>query len=149
MGAKPNSHPELTSTIHLSQLRAVPQAGERSDLWQKLSSEEQDIISGLLPDSAMLLGATGPSKGFRFLLDSEETYIGRDDSNQIVLDDVTVSRKHALIKRTVAGFSLLDLKSLNGSYVNGKVAEDLVLQQFDEIQIGKYKFIFFEGKVIE
>ena len=146
MSASHDSHNDLTSTIHLSKLRPVPSSTQNEALLEKLSPEERSIISQLSPNTSMLIGITGPGKGFRFLLDQNEITIGRDIGTDISLDDVTVSRKHAVILRSEGEYVLTDTKSLNGTYVNAVAVEVTQLKQGDEIQIGKFRFIFFTGK---
>jgi pSer/pThr/pTyr-binding forkhead associated (FHA) protein len=68
--------------------------------------------------------------------------IGRSHPSDIVLDDVTVSREHARISREDRGFKILDLGSLNGTYVNRVRVDSVYLRNGDEIQIGKYRFKF-------
>ena len=92
-----------------------------------------------------MIGLVGPGKGFRFLLNEDLHAIGRDPNNDISLDDVTVSRRHAEIIRNAQKFTIRDLKSLNGTYVNARSVSDYELQQGDELQIGKYKFHFFQN----
>ena len=147
MSVSQESQKDLTSTIHLSQLRAVPNTSESSTWLDKLSPEERTIISQLSPDKAMLIGVVGPGKGFRFLLDSEVAAIGREEGSDISLDDVTVSRKHAVITASASKFIITDANSLNGTYVNAVSVKEKELSNGDEIQIGKFRFIFFTGKV--
>src|SRR5436309_2922379 len=71
-----------------------------------------------------------------------KTLIGRSPECQIFLDDVTVSRRHAELERNGETFSIRDLGSLNGTYVNRRRIESAVLQDDDEVQIGKYRLIF-------
>jgi hypothetical protein len=137
---------DLTSTIHLSQLRAVPEIENFQRVIEKLSPEEKSIISELSPEKAMLIGVTGPAKGFRFLINTAATKIGREDASDIPLDDVTVSRKHAEIQSRNGVHTLIDSKSLNGTYVNAISVNTAVLKNGDEIQIGKFRLIFFTGK---
>jgi pSer/pThr/pTyr-binding forkhead associated (FHA) protein len=134
-----SSKPDLTSTIHLSALRSVP---------KPRPLEEREIISQLPKNSAMLIVIAGPNKGARFLVDSDQTRIGRDPLSEIFLDDVTVSRKHAQISRTSSGeFKVVDLGSLNGSYLNAHSVQESGLTIGDEIQIGKFRLTFFKGRV--
>jgi pSer/pThr/pTyr-binding forkhead associated (FHA) protein len=73
----------------------------------------------------------------------EVTTVGRQKGNDIVLDDVTVSRHHLLFTVTASGrVTVRDLNSLNGTYVNGSRVEEVTLRTFDEVQIGKFKLIF-------
>jgi pSer/pThr/pTyr-binding forkhead associated (FHA) protein len=146
MSASQESHNDLTSTVHISQLRPVPDQTHFESLLEKLSQEDRTIIAQLSPEKAMLIGVTGPGKGFRFLLDSHQISIGRDIGTDISLDDVTVSRKHAQITSAEGVYKLEDTKSLNGTYVNAKIVDTHTLRLGDEIQIGKFRFIFFIGK---
>jgi len=142
-----DSSSDLTSTIHLSQLRPVPGSSQLEAALEKLSPEEARIIAQLSPDKAMLIGVSGPSKGFRYLLSQDVSRIGREVGLDISLDDVTVSRKHAEIVIENGTFVLKDSKSLNGTYVNAVSVDSIALQHGDQIQIGKFRFIFFSGKV--
>ena len=83
---------EVTSTINLG-LRSV----DSEDALEKLTESERELISQLNPESAMLIIHRGANRGERFLINSPETTIGRSSDNDVVLDDVTVSRKHAHI----------------------------------------------------
>jgi pSer/pThr/pTyr-binding forkhead associated (FHA) protein len=69
--------------------------------------------------------------------------VGRQAGNDVVLDDVTVSRHHALFTSTASGrVTVRDLNSLNGTYVNGSRVEEVTLRTHDEVQIGKFKLTF-------
>lgn len=139
---------DLTSTIHLSALRSVPKPRPLEEIFSVLSLEEREIISQLPKNSAMLIVIAGPNRGARFLVNSDVTGIGRDPFSEIFLDDVTVSRKHAKISRTPQGdFSVVDLGSLNGSYLNAHSVKESPLAIGDEIQIGKFRLTFFKGRV--
>ena len=145
MNTSKNSPTDLTSTIHLSQLRPVPGSAHLDAVLEKLSPEEVEIISQLSPEKAMLIGVSGPSKGFRFLLKAVVARIGREVGSDISLDDVTVSRKHAELSVKDGEFILQDSKSLNGTYVNAISVDSISLKHGDQIQIGKFRFIFFTG----
>ncbi len=89
---------------------------------------------------------TGNAAGTRFNLLKEVTTAGRDQSSDLLLDDVSVSRHHAIFTRTVSGrVTLRDLNSLNGTYVNGVRVEETTLHSADEVQIGKFKLVFWEA----
>jgi pSer/pThr/pTyr-binding forkhead associated (FHA) protein len=83
--------------------------------------------------------------GSRFLLNSDSTRVGRELNNDISLDDITVSRSHALINRNDAGFTVKDLGSLNGTYINAIVVREQLMVDGDEIQIGKFHLTIFMG----
>jgi pSer/pThr/pTyr-binding forkhead associated (FHA) protein len=93
-----------------------------------------------------LVIASGTSAGTRFELVNEITSTGRHEASDILLDDVSVSRHHAIFTRTASGrITLRDLNSLNGTYVNGKRVEETALHSADEVQIGKFKLVFWEA----
>jgi pSer/pThr/pTyr-binding forkhead associated (FHA) protein len=79
------------------------------------------------------------------MLDAEVTRAGRHPDSDIFLDDITVSRRHAEIIRRSDGFHVLDVGSLNGTYVNRDRVEEAKLANGDELQIGKFKLVFFTG----
>ena len=130
---------ELTSTLNVTSLRPVP---NELDPKEKLSSQEKSIVEKLNPGTAMFLILAGPGKGSRYLVDSEEITIGRDPSNDIFLDDITVSRKHAKLRKK-SSFIVEDLNSLNGTYLNANSISKSSLKNGDEVQIGKYRLTFF------
>ena len=92
---------------------------------------------------ALLLVKRGPNAGSTFLLKDEETTVGRDPRSAIFLDDVTVSRRHAIVQRRDDGWFVVDSGSLNGTYVNGEQVDETKLATGDELQIGKFKLTFF------
>jgi FHA domain/zinc-ribbon domain len=96
-------------------------------------------------DRGVLIVKRGPNAGSKFFLDSDVTDIGRHPDSHIFLDDITVSRRHAEIRRDGASFSLSDVGSLNGTYVNRERVEEAELHSGDEIQVGKFKLVFLAG----
>jgi pSer/pThr/pTyr-binding forkhead associated (FHA) protein len=96
---------------------------------------------------ALLLVRNGPNAGSTFLIDAgvPSTSLGRNTESDVFLDDVTVSRKHAEIRRRGEDFEVHDLGSLNGTYVNRERVESTVLASGDEIQVGKFKLAFFRA----
>jgi pSer/pThr/pTyr-binding forkhead associated (FHA) protein len=94
----------------------------------------------------LLLVKRGPNAGSTFLLDRDSTSVGRAPESDVFLDDVTVSRKHAEIaRRSDASFSVRDVGSLNGTYVNGEQVDETKLANGDEVQIGMFKLVFFSA----
>ena len=91
--------------------------------------------------TALLVAVRGPNRGARFLLDRDVVTVGRHPDSDIFLDDITVSRRHAEFRRDAARFWIHDVGSLNGTYVNGNRADDLMLTSGDEIQVGKFKLV--------
>lgn len=139
---------ELTSTIHLgsSELSGKFSVNRLQENLAQLNDEERAIVAKLSPQDGMLIMHRGPSKGARFLL-TDLASIGRSPESEVFLDDVTVSRKHALVSRREGNtFELTDLGSLNGTYVNGSPTSEVQLKSGDEIQIGKFHMLFFGGK---
>jgi pSer/pThr/pTyr-binding forkhead associated (FHA) protein len=134
---------DLTTTINLGALRSV--SDHLSSLLDKATQKERDVIAALPEGSAMLIALSGPARGARFLLNSASTTLGRSTDNEIFLDDVTVSRKHAEISRNGKSYSIRDCGSLNGTYVDGVVQENAELSDGMEIQIGKFRLHFFLG----
>ena len=94
---------------------------------------------------ALLLVKRGPNAGSTFLLDGDVSSLGRDTKSDVFLDDITVSRTHARIERRDSAFFVRDLGSLNGTYVNGDAVEETKLARGDEVQIGKFKLVFFSA----
>ena len=141
------SQDELTSTIHLG-IRGVTDnspAKTLDDLVSTLDEKSKEIVREIAQssgDKAMVLIARGPRKGARFLITAEGVSIGRSTESSIFLDDVTVSRSHAQIQKEEKSFVLIDNSSLNGTYLNNISIEKNVLKSGDEIQIGKFHFVF-------
>jgi hypothetical protein len=98
-------------------------------------------LPDLEPGTGMLVVVRGPNAGSRFLLDREETTVGRHPDSDIFLDDVTVSRRHATLTRG-QGVVLVDHGSLNGTYINGDRVDERLLATGDEVQIGRFKLLF-------
>ena len=87
----------------------------------------------------------GPQPGERFFLDRPALVIGRDPESDIFLNDMTVSRAHAVVHSDQHGVSIADAGSLNGTYVNGVVAEEATLSDGDVVQIGTFQMLFLSG----
>ena len=102
-------------------------------------------VGALPPGTALLVVVRGPGAGSRYLLDRDETTIGRHPDSHVFLDDVTVSRRHALIRRGDGGFAVEDVGSLNGTYVGGERVERQVLGSGDEVQVGRFKLVLLLG----
>ncbi|CAG4913603.1 MULTISPECIES: FHA domain-containing protein [Acidithrix] len=100
------------------------------------------LIEGAKNGSALTIVQGGPSAGTSFNLEKDRTSLGRHPASDIFLDDVTVSRRHAEIVREGDEYTISDVGSLNGTYVNHKRSDFEVLKSGDEVQIGKYKLLF-------
>jgi pSer/pThr/pTyr-binding forkhead associated (FHA) protein len=107
---------------------------------------ETGAWQGPVIDGPTLAVRSGGPPGAVFPLDRDTVTIGREPSADVFLDDVTVSRNHAVITRLPTGTALRDLGSLNGTYVNRRRIEDEeVLEDGDELQIGKFRLTFLVG----
>ena len=131
--------PLVETTISLGALTSAPETAEGEP---GLSGADQAAIDALPEASALLVVQRGPNAGARFLLDAERTTAGRRPDSDIFLDDVTVSRKHAEFIRREGQFFVRDVGSLNGTYVDRDRIDEHVLQDGDEVQIGKYRLVF-------
>jgi hypothetical protein len=114
----------------------VDETGE----YQPVDIEEEVADAG----AALVIRSGGGRSGESFTIDSDRMSIGRSPDAEVFLDDVTVSRNHALLVRRQDGLYIDDLGSLNGTYVNRRRIESHKLQDGDEIQIGKYKLSHLE-----
>ena len=136
---EPESPSEVTSTI------PIPAAGADLDAKpDELTEEDATALEALPGGSALLLVQRGPSAGSRFLLDTDQVTAGRHPDSDIFLDDVTVSRRHAVFSRVPGGgFTVTDVGSLNGTYVNRDRIDEVLLSGGDEVQIGKYRLVYY------
>ena len=103
--------------------------------------EIEDVVAG---GAALVIRSGGGRSGEAFNLAGERNTIGRSPDAEVFLDDVTVSRNHALLVRRRDGLYIDDLGSLNGTYVNRRRIESHRLQNGDELQVGKYKLTYLE-----
>ena len=135
--------PELTKAVSLEAdatgvfpVSAGPETGE-------LGPIDAAKFSELASGSAYLLVRRGALEGMQFpLLTTEQMTIGRSSDSKIFLDDVTVSRKHAAVSLIGSEWILSDSGSLNGTYVNKNRVSSTALVNGDELQIGKFRFVF-------
>ncbi len=93
-------------------------------------------------EHALLVVKRGPNAGSRYALDTDVVHVGRHPESEIFLDDITVSRRHAEFVREGSNFTVRDVGSLNGTYVNRERIENAPLVHGDEVQIGKFKLVF-------
>ncbi|MEJ4100135.1 oxoglutarate dehydrogenase inhibitor Odhl [Corynebacterium mastitidis] len=121
----------------------------RADLLKEMESGAPAAVSAEnLPEgSALLVVKRGPNAGARFLLDQATTTAGRHPESDIFLDDVTVPRRHAEFRLTDDGeYEVVDVGSLNGTYVNREPRNSETLSTGDEIQIGKFRLVYLSAK---
>jgi len=134
----PEEPVDATATISLGDGRT-----ETSD--RLLAPVDAAAVDALPVGHALLVVQKGPGSGSRFLLDKDVVRVGRDPDSDIFLDDITVSRKHLLFRRSGDTFQVEELGSLNGTYVNRDRIERAVLKDGDEVQIGKFRLVFYAG----
>lgn len=109
------------------------------------AEHEADDLHRQAPEGPSLVIRTGARAGDGFRLDGERFTVGRDTNSDVFLDDVTVSRNHAVIvRRGDDGLHIDDLGSLNGTYVNRRRIDSHPLIDGDELQIGKFKLTFLQ-----
>ena len=93
-------------------------------------------------DGPVLVVRKGPEIGERFYLDRPRLTVGRDPSSDIFLNDITVSREHAVLTLEAGSVSIKDVGSLNGVYVNGASVTGADLKGGDAVQIGRFQMVF-------
>jgi len=107
------------------------------------AEDEAPSLEELGPDQGLLVIKGGPSAGSTVLIDKDVTRVGRSPDSDVFLNDITVSRRHAEILREGATFVIKDAGSLNGTYVNRERVDATELASGDELQVGKFKIVFY------
>jgi pSer/pThr/pTyr-binding forkhead associated (FHA) protein len=121
---------------------------EAPDVEQTLSYTPESLTEETGPGvegvegPALVVRSGGGRAGEVFALQGERTSVGRSPDCDIFLDDVTVSRRHAVIADDGGRFVIEDLGSLNGTFLNRHRIERAPLSDDDEVQIGKYRLVF-------
>lgn len=108
-----------------------------------LSAEDESAVNALPAGSALLIVQRGSNAGSRYLLNTPSATAGRHQDSDVFLDDISVSRRHAVFTRTPSGTVVKDAGSLNGTYVNRDLVDEALLRQGDEVQIGKFRLVYF------
>jgi len=91
---------------------------------------------------AILVAIAGPATGDTFRIDELRAVIGRDEGNSVALPDPSVSRRHCELRRTDCGWTVHDLGSFNGTFLNGESVREAELQDGDRIRAGETEFLF-------
>ena len=134
----------LTGVPAASETTRVIIVPEEDPRTLEISAEDADALSTLPAGNALLIVTRGPDVGARYLLDKEVVTAGRSPKSDIFLDDITVSRHHAEFGMGEGQVTLMDKGSLNGTYVNRTLVDQgAVLRPGDEVQIGKFRMLFF------
>lgn len=125
---------------------------ERADITTETPAVTLDSPLGIEVDRSafgahegLFVVLQGAKAGARYALDDDLVKLGRHPKSTIFLDDVTVSRRHAEVRRDGARYWVSDVGSLNGTYVNRERVDDTELADGDELQIGKFKLVFVHG----
>lgn len=140
-------NPEASNYCSRCGALLVPEQGSETTMSFELEDEgdEADLRSALgITGPALVVRSGGGMAGQSFQPAEGRTVIGRSPDCDVFLDDVTVSRRHAELIREGDSFTIRDLGSLNGTYVNRKRIESAVLEDDDEVQIGKYRLTFLQ-----
>jgi hypothetical protein len=126
----------------------LEKGGHATEATQTFSPEEVGDPAHVpvegLEGPALVVRSGGGRAGEHFVPQGDRTTIGRSPECDIFLDDVTVSRKHAVLLQRDGGYYIEDQGSLNGTFLNRKRIESGQLENGDELQIGKYKLTFLE-----
>jgi pSer/pThr/pTyr-binding forkhead associated (FHA) protein len=104
--------------------------------------DEEAHLSELGPGEACLVVRRGPDAGTKFTLDKPVVTVGRHPQSDIFLNDITVSRRHAELRSESGKYTVADLGSLNGTYVNRERVDTSSLVSGDELQVGKFRLLF-------
>jgi pSer/pThr/pTyr-binding forkhead associated (FHA) protein len=139
-------NPEASN--YCSRCGALLHAPEAAELTQQFSAEEADPFDTLddlgLNGPAIVVRSPAGRAGESFVLRGERTPIGRSPDCVVFLDDVTVSRRHAVLVEREGRWFVEDQGSLNGTFVNRERVETAELADGDELQIGKYRLTFLQ-----
>jgi FHA domain/zinc-ribbon domain len=129
-------------------LPADPNQGDQTTITYKVGETGElqpvDVDRVAAEGGALVIRSGGGRAGESFGIEGDRMTIGRSPDAGVFLDDVTVSRNHALLVRRRDGLYIDDLGSLNGTYVNRRRIESHKLQNGDELQVGKYKLTYLE-----
>jgi hypothetical protein len=120
---------------------SITELADRLELDEDLGEALAELPEGM----GMLVVRRGPNAGSRFVLDANVTTLGRHPDSDIFLDDITVSRRHAVIGRVPDGYEVRDAGSLNGTYVDHERVDTAPLQHLADLQIGRFVLVFLVG----
>jgi hypothetical protein len=141
-------NPEASNYCSRCGALLVPETGQETTMSfdvDDASEEGESLLASLgITGPALVVRSGGGMAGQTFQPADGRTLVGRSPECDIFLDDVTVSRRHAEIVRDGDTFTIRDLGSLNGTYVNRKRIETVVLENDDEVQVGKYRLTFLQ-----
>jgi sulfur carrier protein ThiS len=140
-------NPEASNYCSRCGALLATEAGSEATMSFDLEDEgnDVDLLASLgIQGPALVVRSGGGMAGQSFQPGEGRTLVGRSPECDVFLDDVTVSRRHAELLRDADTFTIRDLGSLNGTYVNRKRIESVILEDDDEVQIGKYRLTFLQ-----
>ena len=127
-------------------LGATPPDDETTDALELDPESSHRLDRQRFPtDTGLFVVESGPKAGARYGLEADLTTVGRHSAADILLDDVTVSRRHVEVERSGDRYRVKDTGSLNGTYLNGDRIESCWLDDGDVLQVGRFKLVFFHG----
>ena len=146
-----NDHDGTTADIADEPTSAIPRPvlGDRDSSLGPQKQSSMAAVEFVPPGAATLVISRGPNSGHKLLLDQPVTTVGRHPRSGVFLDDITVSRRHAELRWVNGEVRVVDVGSLNGSYVNGEAVESTVLVHGDELQFGKFRLTFVAASASE
>ena len=143
-------HPLEPAPVETTATISFGGSAAKTDDERAILNEADAAAADALPaGSALLIVQRGPGAGSRYLLDIDVVSAGRHPESDIFLDDITVSRRHVEFHRTEGSYRVHDVGSLNGTYVNRDRIDDALLQNGDEVRIGKFRLVFFASAASE
>ena len=119
---------------------------EPTAAFEPVETAAPDASAKSLADGPVLVVRKGPQPGERFFIDRERLTLGRDPASDVFLNDMTVSRMHAVVECEGDVVTVKDAGSLNGTYVNGEIVDSAVLASGDIVQIGTFQMVFHSGR---
>jgi sulfur carrier protein ThiS len=140
-------NPEASNYCSRCGALLATEAGSETTMSFDIDDEgnDVDLLASLgIQGPALVVRSGGGMAGQSFQPGEGRTLVGRSPECDVFLDDVTVSRRHAELLRDADTFTIRDLGSLNGTYVNRKRIESVILEDDDEVQIGKYRLTFLQ-----
>lgn len=122
----------------------TPQSNDATSIFRMPSTDATvpDLMGSQRLSNPTLSIVKGPHTGTTFVFDTPEITIGRDPSNSVFLNDMTVSRHHAKMHLVPGANSIEDLGSLNGTWVDGAIINRAMLEDGSTIQVGTFRMIF-------
>ena len=138
--AATTTDPSISSTVHLTDAPT-----QHFDSVRCLSSREMHkAVSGEPTTHGSYLLVPGSNQALLIPLSGRMAHVGRGLNAYLYLDDASVSRRHAIIVRTEQGYRILDDRSLNGTYVNGREIKEALLHDGDVVTLGRVELTYRE-----